>query len=225
MTFPLIISRQQYGRRTVLRDLRQDYAAGMIHGFLGENGAGKTTLFRCMAGRLPFEGERMFPLQTAVGLLPAELYMYPMITGREFLQFYVTARGMACDEARMERLNASFDLPLDVYAETYSTGMLKKLYLMGLLLQGNAGLLLDEPFNGLDFRSAAFVTALLVEYRRQGHTVFVASHDVEHLLSYADTLSWLRRGRLTFYPDRAAFDEVRQAIHSEAAEQVRGWCF
>ena len=65
--------------------------------------------------------------------------------------------------------------------------------------------------------------ALLAEYRRQGHTVFVASHDVEHLLSYADTLSWLRRGRLAFYPDRAAFDEVRQAIHSEAAEQVRGW--
>ena len=50
-------------------------------------------------------------------------------------------------------------------------------------------------------------------------------HDVEHLLSYADTLSWLRRGRLAFYPDRAAFGEVRQAIHSEAAEQVRGWCF
>ena len=60
MVYHLNIIRQEYGRRTLLHDLRQAYAAGRIHGFLGENGAGKTTLFRCMAGRLPFEGEPMF---------------------------------------------------------------------------------------------------------------------------------------------------------------------
>ena len=83
MAYHLNIIRQEYGRRTLLHDLRQDYAEGRIHGFLGENGAGKTTLFRCMAGRLPFEGEPMFSPETRVGFLPAELYMYPMITGRE----------------------------------------------------------------------------------------------------------------------------------------------
>ena len=222
MAYHLNIIRQEYGRRTLLHDLRQDYAAGRIHGFLGENGAGKTTLFRCMAGRLPFEGEPMFSPETRVGFLPAELYMYPMITGREFLQFYVTARGLSWDAARLERLNAAFELPLDEYAEVYSTGMLKKLYLMGLLLQDNAVLLLDEPFNGLDFRSSAFVTALLTEYRRRGQTVFVASHDLDHLLSYADTLSWLRCGTMTYYPDRTAFEDVRQAIRREAAERVQG---
>ena len=82
--------------------------------------------------------------------------------------------------------------------------------------------LLDEPFNGLDFRSSAFVTALLTEYRRRGQTVFVASHDLDHLLSYADTLSWLRCGTMTYYPDRTAFEDVRQAIRREAAERVQG---
>ena len=201
MAYHLNIIRQEYGRRTLLHDLRQDYAAGRMHGFLGENGAGKTTLFRCMAGRLSFEGEPMFSPETRV---------------------YVTARGLPYDAARLERLNAAFELPLDEYAEVYSTGMLKKLYLMGLLLQDNAVLLLDEPFNGLDFRSSAFVTALLTEYRRRGQTVFVASHDLDHLLSYADTLSWLRCGTMTYYPDRTAFEDVRQAIRREAAERVQG---
>lgn len=82
--------------------------------------------------------------------------------------------------------------------------------------------LLDEPFNGLDFRSSAFVTALLTEYRRRGQTVFVASHDLDHLLSYADTLSWLRCGTMTYYPDRSVFEDVRQAIRREAAERVQG---
>lgn len=45
MVYHLNIIRQEYGRRTLLHDLRQDYTAGRIHGFLGENGAGKTTLF------------------------------------------------------------------------------------------------------------------------------------------------------------------------------------
>lgn len=223
MTFSLRINRQQYGGQTLFHDIKEDYAEGMIHGFLGENGAGKTTLFRCMAGQLRFEGEPTFPRQVRVGWLPAELYMYPMITGWEFLQFYVKARGMRFDAAYTKRLNEAFELPLDTYAETYSTGMLKKLYLMGLLLQGNEVMLLDEPFNGLDFRSAAFVTALLGAYRQKGCTFFVASHDVDHLLSFIDTLSWLRKGSLTFYANRDRFDEVRQAIRSEAVEQVRRW--
>lgn len=101
-----------------------------------------------------------------------------------------------------------------------SAVMLKKFYLMGMLLQDSDVLLLEEPLNGLAFRSSVFVTSLLAEYRRRGHTVFVASHDVDHLLSYADTLSWLRRSILTFYSDRSAFEEVRRTILREAADRV-----
>ena len=43
-----------------------------------------------------------------------------------------------------------FELPLNQYAETYSTGMQKKLAIIGMLLQKNEVFILDEPFNGLD---------------------------------------------------------------------------
>lgn len=51
-------------------------------------------------------------------------------------------------------------------------------------------------------------------------TAFVASHDVEHLQSCADTLSWLRCCASTFYSDRTTFDDVLCIIRCEAAEQV-----
>lgn len=44
----------------------------------------------------------------------------------EFLKFYITAKGHRFSVEEKERLNQFFELPLDVYAETYSTGMLKK---------------------------------------------------------------------------------------------------
>lgn len=216
MTFELNIIKQRYGQKVVLENIAQSFASGAIHGFLGENGAGKTTLFQCIANMLPYEGKQMMTSDIRFGFLPAELFMYPMITGLEFLRFYVTARDISWDYEKVKSLNLLFGLPLNEYAETYSTGMLKKLYLMGLLLQKNDVLLLDEPFNGLDFRSSAFVTALLVEYKKQGNTVFVASHDMEHLISYSDTLSLLKAKRLLHYPDKAAFERVKQNILDEA---------
>lgn len=101
-------------------------------------------------------------------------------------------------------------------------GMLKKLYLLGLLLQHNDILLLDEPFNGLDFKSAAFVTALIENVREQGRTVFVASHDMDHLFSYAETISLLNNKTLTFYSGKDSFAQIGTSIREEALAKVRG---
>ena len=217
----LNIEQQQYGDKVVLQNISQEYEAAKIHGFLGENGAGKTTLFHCMANMLQYKGARMFPEKIRFGYLPTELYMYPKISGDEFLNFFVTAKGQAFDVGEKQSLNELFDLPLNEYADTYSTGMLKKLYLMGLLLQHNEILLLDEPFNGLDFKTSAMMTVLIKSYKEKGFTVFVSSHDMEHLFSYADTLSVLSERGMTFYPDRESFCIVRENIEAEAEKKVR----
>lgn len=216
----LRIKQQRYGSKTILEDIDQAYEKGRIHGFLGENGAGKTTLFLCMANQIPYKGERMIADQVAFGYLPAELYMYSMITGEEFLRFFVTAKGCLYDTKEKERLNDFFELPLKSYAATYSTGMLKKLYLLGILLQHNELLLLDEPFNGLDFLSSAFITALLQRLREEGKTVFVASHDLDHLFSYADTISVLKKQRLTCFERQNEFQSLKDSIENEARQKV-----
>lgn len=220
----LEIKQQKYGNQIILENIHQAYNTGQIHGILGENGAGKTTLFHCMANLIPFVGERMIPEDYTYGYLPAELYMYPFITGAEFLKFFITAKGQRYLPIETNRLNDLFDLPLNQYADTYSTGMLKKLYLLGLLLQQNDILLLDEPFNGLDFKSSAFVTALLTNYRERGHTVFVASHDMDHLFSYSETISLIKDKNIEFYGDKDRFIQIGDTIREEAVVKVKA-CF
>lgn len=217
----LCIKQQKYGNKVVLQDINQPYDKHKIHGILGKNGSGKTTLFHCMAGLIPYDGTPILPDGIAFGYLPAELYMYSMITGDEFLRFYVEAKGRKYDYQEKAQLNDFFGLPLNEYAETYSTGMLKKLYLLGLLLQQNELLLLDEPFNGLDFESSAFITALLQHLREEGRTIFIASHDLEHLFSYTDTISIIQEKTLVHYSNPEAFQSIKEAIESEARQKVR----
>lgn len=217
----LCVKQQKYGNNVVLQNIDQLYAGNKIHGVLGKNGSGKTTLFHCMAGLTPYEGKHMIPDEIHFGYLPAELYMYSMITGDEFLRFYVEAKGRRYNKEEKDRLNNFFELPLDSYAEYYSTGMLKKLYLLGLLLQHNELLLLDEPFNGLDFESCAFITALLQNLREEGKTIFVASHDLDHLFSYADTISVIKEKELILYPDPEQFGDIKASIKQEAQRRVQ----
>jgi len=220
-TINLFIEQQQYSGKVILQDIDQVYNKGHIHGVLGKNGAGKTTLFHCMAGLIPYNGKQMIPDTLPFGYLPAELYMYPMITGEEFLRFYVEAKGCQYNAGEKDLLNTFFELPLKQYAETYSTGMLKKLYLLGLILQHNELLLLDEPFNGLDFESSAFITALLQRQKAEGKTIFVASHDINHLFSYADTISVINDKALTHYSEPSLFQSIKDAIESEARQKVQ----
>src|SRR5664279_1437591 len=69
-----------------------------------------------------------------------------------------------------------FELPLDKYAEIYSTGMQKKLAITGLLLQKNEVFILDEPFNGVDISSNLMIQEILTGLKAFGKTVITVSY-------------------------------------------------
>ena len=77
----------------VLENLSITYESGMIYGLVGENGAGKTTLFNCVMGIIDFEGSIQKVPDIAIGYLPAENHFYTLITGQEYLDFCITAKG------------------------------------------------------------------------------------------------------------------------------------
>lgn len=82
--------------------------------------------------------------------LMTEPFFFAKITGTEYIRLLVNARSKKLTS--LEESNI-FDLPLNQYASTYSTGMKKKLALTAILLQGNDCFILDEPFNGADIQS------------------------------------------------------------------------
>jgi ABC-2 type transport system ATP-binding protein len=99
-----------------------------------------------------------------------------------------------------------FELPLDQYAVTYSTGMKKKLALTAILLQNNQVFILDEPYNGVDIQSNLIITAIIHELKSLGKTIIISSHIFSTLKATCDEIHLLQNGQFTRKVNPDEFD-------------------
>jgi ABC-2 type transport system ATP-binding protein len=212
---------KSFGSKSVLKGISASFKPGRVYGIVGENGAGKTTLFRCIADLLSFEGEIIkepADFNHHLGFLQTNNLLLPMMTGREYLRLLTRARHQTVDDFDQRNV---FDLPLDEYARNYSTGMQKKLALLGVLLQGNQCLILDEPFNGVDIQSNIIIAEIIWELRRMGKTVLISSHIFSTLSDTCDEIHLLRDGRFVKSAGPADFADLeREMIRVTVGDRV-----
>ena len=207
--------RKAFGSHLVLHDVSLTLRPGTIHGLVGANGAGKTTLINCLYG---LEGDYTGSIGTAdgravreyTGLLPYEPYFYPRLTGREYLEFCLQARGRPV--ADFTGWNQLLELPLDQYADEYSAGMRKKLALLALLVQQFKYLILDEPFNGLDLEANLLLKSILKRLRDRGTGILLTSHILGALTETSDEISVLVAGRIQRHYGAAEFGTLEQDL-------------
>ena len=212
---------KSYGQQPVLRGIDLRFEPGQVHGIVGANGAGKTTLFRCIAGLISYAGEvrsHLTPLKNHLGWLPTNPYFLSHITGREYLQLLLNARRQSVPNLASANL---FELPLDRYATTYSTGMQKKLALTAILLQHNDYFILDEPFNGVDIQSNLLITEIIGRLRSLGKVVLLSSHIFSTLTECCDAIHLLEAGRIKQSVPPEAFARLGEAMKaSTVAQQI-----
>ncbi len=203
---------KNYGDNSVLTDVNLSFEAGLVYGVVGPNGAGKTTLFKCIAGIIPYSGEitcMLDNLKNHMGFLATEPYFMSFITGREYLQLLCNARNIHVKNFDDSNI---FDLPLDRYATNYSTGMKKKLALMGILLQKNQIFILDEPFNGVDVQSNLLITEIILTLKALHKTLIISSHILSTLTDVCDFFIVLKDGRIDSNVDLEAFKEIEKEM-------------
>jgi ABC-2 type transport system ATP-binding protein len=220
---------KRFGKLVAVRDVTFEVGAGQVFGFLGPNGAGKTTTIRMLAGLVrPSGGVAQVAgfdvvaepqeVKRRVGYLAETPYLYPKLSGREFLSFmaglYQVPPGVA--RQRATRLLSLFELTekSDELIETYSHGMRQKLALAGALLHEPPVLFLDEPTSGLDPRSARLVKDLLVGLVGRGHTVFLSTHVLEIAEQLCHRVGIIDRGQVVA---TGTLDELRQRAAGEQA--------
>src|SRR5215813_15659905 len=135
---------KNFGKLVAVRDLSLAIPAGEVFGFLGPHGAGKTTTIRMLIGLVrPTSGSACVAgfdvlreareVKRRVGYVAETPYLYPKLTGREFLEFLGGLYFVPADLARQRttRLLGLFELidKADQLVESYSHGMRQKLAL------------------------------------------------------------------------------------------------
>jgi len=202
----------------VLNQLNLSMQEHCVHGIVGLNGAGKTTLLNTIfgfiqadSGSIDYQNQPL--TKKEICYLITENYFYSNITGREFLSLF---KSNNFDENQWNEL---FHLPLDNIIDGYSTGMKKKLALLGMLKQDKPIIILDEPFNGLDIESCRIIRSILLKLKERGKIIIVTSHIIETLTNLCDYIHYLEKGQIKYSKTPTDFANFEQAIFKTIEEQ------
>jgi len=185
--------------------------SGEIFGLLGPNGSGKSTTLKMLLGLVqPDEGSVTvlgMPVQQdpvavkrMVGYVPEAPRLYEFLTGVEYLDFIGDVYGMQPKDKK-SRINEYLKaLQLEGregdMINSYSEGMKQKIALISAFLHKPKLLIMDEPLNGLDPRSARIVKDFLQELKRQGVTAILSTHVLEIAQAMCDRIGIMYRGKL-----------------------------
>ncbi len=197
---------KRYGSVRGIEDVSISVDRGEVYGFLGPNGAGKTTTIRTLLDLLhPTAGSALLfgldshrasrEIRARLGNLPGDFTCDPSLTGREFLEFCADARGIH-GRGSGSLLTQRFEADLDRRIGQLSRGNRQKIGLIQALFHDPELLMLDEPTSGLDPLMQEEFLAVIGEYREQGGTVFLSSHDLDEVERVCDRVAIIREGRL-----------------------------
>ncbi len=213
------------GKGTALKNISLELKAGEIVGLAGVSGNGQATLAAVIAGTLyPQSGALMVngkkisrwsphdALEHRIGRIPEDRHAVGMIGDmsitenmiserygtRRFSRFGVldwkSARGFA------KKIIADYDIKCpspEVSVRLLSGGNMQKL-ILGRALDGDPLIILaNQPTRGLDVGAVAYVHKKLLEARARGATILLISEDLDEILTLADTIIVMSKGRLS----------------------------
>jgi zinc transport system ATP-binding protein len=188
----------------VLRHLSFHVDEGASVAVIGPNGAGKTVLFRSLLGAVRYSGRIRWAPGVRIGYVPQKLDIERdvPITGRDFL----TAR-IAVDRGAGAGIDAALQLvglsPAlgNQRIGALSGGQFQRLLVAFALLGRPNVLLLDEPTAGVDAPGEERLNELLHRLQHErGLTIFLISHELSIVHSYATQVLCLSPGRTCFGP-------------------------
>jgi ABC-2 type transport system ATP-binding protein len=202
--------------------------SGEIVGLVGNNGAGKTTFFRLLLDLIRADKGGIFSKEKNVAETEDwkqytaayldEGFLINYLTPEEY--FYFIGKLNNRSRADIDEFLAGFETFFDgsilksgKYIRDLSKGNQFKVGIAACLLQNPEILILDEPFANLDPTSQMRLIKMLKEMQEQRRmTVFVSSHDLNHITDVCGRILLMERGRII--KDIDTTDETLQELES-----------
>jgi ABC-2 type transport system ATP-binding protein len=202
---------KSFGSLMAVKGVSFAVASNQIMGLLGPNGSGKSTLMKTIvgimkpdAGNINVQGVNVgsdpIAVKKIVGFVPESPRLYEFLSGIEYLDFVATVHGLA-PQVKRERIT-EFLKALDLEGREnelihgYSQGMKQKLAIIAGLLHRPKILILDEPLNALDPRSARIVKDLIHRLRDDGVPTVFSTHVLEIADAICDRIVIMYDGRI-----------------------------
>jgi ABC-2 type transport system ATP-binding protein len=221
---------RKFGRIYALNGLNLDVPPGAVYALVGPNGAGKTTAIKILmniyaptTGRAEVLGipstEIAGAAFTSIGYVSENQQLPEWMRVGQFLD-YLRFFYPSWDAALEKELIRQFDLPLDRKLRHLSRGMRMKAALAAALAFHPKLIVLDEPFTGLDPLVRDELIESLLD-RAEESTIFISSHDLAEIESFASHVGYLENGRLRFSEELsslvARFREVEVTLDVPAS--------
>ena len=239
---------KRFGPVTALDGVDLRVARGEVHAVVGENGAGKTTLMSVLAGvvaadageiRIHGEPVRIDSVEDAyahgIGMVHQHFRLFRALSVAENVAMGREPRRRGgYDHAAAEELVAELGrrhgLRIDPRAKVgeLSVGDQQRVEILRALHRAADVLILDEPTAVLTPQETEGLFAVARELAAEGRTVLFISHKLREVLEVSDTVTVMRRGRVTGTRPAAETDAreltrlmVGRAVHFDRVEPAQ----
>ena len=198
-----------YGGKVALNHISIELEDG-VYGLLGPNGAGKSTLMNIITDNLSMdEGEILYngnnvaklgkEFLKKIGFAPQQQGLYDEFTGRRFLSYMGTLKGISKDslKSEIERVSKAVNLfnELDKKIGAYSGGMKQRILIAQAIMGSPKILIMDEPTAGLDPKERVRIRELLAEISSD-KIILVATHVVSDIQSISKEIIMIKKGNI-----------------------------
>lgn len=198
---------KKFKQDTILDHVNLELYDNRIYGFVGRNGSGKSILFKLISGymrpdsgTITVEGKKLgkncdFPESLGVLIESPGFLWYE--SGLSNLRFLAKIQKNITDEEVKEAIHmVGLDPNSKKHVGKYSLGMKQRLGIAQAVMEQPNILILDEPMNGLDDAGVDLIRTLLLNYKKEGRVILLASHNKEDIDLLCDEVYHMNGGNV-----------------------------
>ena len=217
-------SKPRHQLKWVLQDINFTVNPGEAVGIIGINGAGKSTLLKMITGTTqPTTGTVQITGRVAA-MLELGMGFHPDFTGRQNTYMAGQILGMSVEEISqlMPEIEAFADIGdyMDQPVRVYSSGMQMRVAFSVATARRPDVLIVDEALSVGDayFQHKSFDR--IREFRKQGTTLLIVSHDKGAIQSICDRAILLNAGQLAMQGEPEAVMDYYNAMLADHQNQA-----
>jgi ABC-2 type transport system ATP-binding protein len=196
-----------FSGQTILKRIQLNIKKGKTVGIVGGNGSGKSVLFKTICGFIrpdegvvKIRGEMLgagidFPENVGIFInSPGYIEIY---SGFKNLQLLAAINNKITDTQIKHTMNlVGLNPDNKTKVKDYSLGMKQKLGIAQAIMENQDILILDEPFNALDYKTYHDIKKIIRSLKATERTILLTSHHFEDIEELCDEVYIINEGEL-----------------------------